>query len=52
MIPERLVLFDQLVPPLDAYCTDHPLTSTAAEPRLNSSMKSFLKVAPALPPPP
>jgi hypothetical protein len=35
-----------------AYCTDHPVRSTVAEPRLNSSMKSFLKVDPAFPPPP
>src|SRR5262245_65136142 len=42
----------QVVPPAAAYCTDHPVTSTGAPPRLKISMKSLVSVAPALPPPP
>ena len=40
------------VPLALAYCTDQPLSETVLAPRLNSSMKSFWYVAPALPPPP
>ncbi len=40
------------VPPAEAYCTDQPPRLTAAVPRLKTSMKSFLSVAPLLPPPP
>src|SRR2546423_3075433 len=43
---------DQLVPVADACCADQPAISTVVVPRLNSSMKSFLKVAPELLPPP
>ena len=38
--------------PAAAYWTDHPARGTGTLPRLWSSMKSFLYVAPALPPPP
>src|SRR3954452_21044686 len=41
-----------VVPPEEPYWTDHPLRSTASVPRLNSSTKSFVYVAPELPPPP
>src|ERR1700760_1186053 len=34
------------------YCTDQPSTVTAAVLRLATSMKSFVRVAPELPPPP
>ena len=40
------------VPVADAYCTDQPERFTGDVPRLNSSMKSFVSVAPLLPPPP
>ena len=40
------------VPVAEAYCTDHPVMSTGASLRLNSSMKSLVKGALALPPPP
>ena len=43
---------NHVVPFAEAYCTDHPATLTAEDPRLKSSIKSFLKVAPVLPPPP
>jgi hypothetical protein len=33
---------DQLVDDADAYWTLQPVTSTAAEPRFNSSTKSFV----------
>ena len=42
----------QVEPVVDAYCTVHPVTSTGLPPRLYSSMKSFLSVAPVLPAPP
>src|SRR4051794_36787958 len=42
----------QLVPADAAYWTLQPDRSTAAPPRLESSMKSLVNVAPALPPPP
>ena len=42
----------QVVPVADAYCTDQPFKLTATLPRLKSSMKSFLNVAPEFPPPP
>jgi hypothetical protein len=32
----------QVVPVADAYCTDQPVTLTAAVPALKSSTKSFL----------
>src|SRR5215510_10327518 len=51
MVPARSV-FCQLIPADAAYWTDQPVTSTALAPRLNNSMKSFLNVAPLLPPPP
>ncbi len=51
MVPASRVTC-QLVPPAAAYCTDHPETSTGAEPALNNSMKSFFQVAPEFPPPP
>src|SRR5581483_7079470 len=34
------------------YCTDQPSTLTAASPRLRSSTKSLVYVAPLFPPPP
>ena len=40
------------VPVDEAYWTDQPLTSTAAELLFVSSMKSFVYGAPLLPPPP
>ena len=42
----------QVVPAVDVYCTDQPDKLTDDALRLNSSMKSFLNVAPAFPPPP
>ena len=36
----------------EMYCTDQPLSATAPLPALVSSMKSLVKVAPLLPPPP
>ena len=42
----------QVVPVDEAYWTVHPVTSTVLPPRLYSSIKSFLSVAPVLPPPP
>ena len=42
----------QLDPPALAYWTDQPARSTAASVALYSSMKSRVKVAPLLPPPP
>src|SRR5207237_1272280 len=42
----------QLVLDAVEYWTVQPVTSTAAEPRLNSSTKSFLSGQPPLPPPP
>src|SRR5512142_1865579 len=51
MVPESVVTC-QLDPADDAYWTDQPVMSTAAVPALYSSMKSFLYVAPLLPPPP
>src|ERR1700720_3161644 len=42
----------QLVPVAAACCTDQPARSTVVVPRLKISTKSFLKVAPELPPPP
>ena len=42
----------QVEPVFDAYCTDQLDTSTGVVPRLKISMKSFVKVAVALPPPP
>ena len=43
---------DQLVPAAEAYCTDQPATETVTLLALYNSMKSFLYVAPELPPPP
>jgi hypothetical protein len=40
------------VPAALAYWTDQPSTDTVVVPRLYSSMKSCLSVAPLLPPPP
>ena len=40
------------VPVAEAYCTDQPARLTLDVPRLKSSMKSCVNVAPALPPPP
>ena len=40
------------VPVADAYWTDSPSSAAGAVPRLNSSTKSALNGAPALPPPP
>lgn len=34
IVPVRFVLFVQLVPPDDAYCTDQPVRSTAVAPWL------------------
>src|SRR2546426_5161374 len=51
MVPDSGVTC-QLLPAAEAYCTLHPLRSTGSVPGLNSSMKSFLRVAPELPPPP
>jgi hypothetical protein len=34
------------------YCTDQPSSVTAPVPALASSMKSLVRVAPLLPPPP
>ena len=42
----------QVVPAADAYWTDQPVTSTAAAEVFRSSMKSLVRVAPELPPPP
>jgi len=39
-------------PEAEPYCTDRPVTSTGVEPRLRSSTKSLVYVAPELPPPP
>ena len=36
----------------DPYCTDKPFSEAGVMPRLKISMKSFLNVAPELPPPP
>ena len=36
----------------EMYCTDQPSSVLAADPRLVSSMKSLMYVAPLLPPPP
>src|SRR5258706_9756245 len=51
MVPARVVAWLKL-PAALAYCTDQPVTSTGRLPRLWSSTKSFLKEAPAFPPPP
>src|ERR1700682_5386206 len=48
----KFVTCHAAVAPAEVYCTDQPVTFTGAAPRLNSSMKSFLKVEPPLPPPP
>ena len=40
------------VPVALAYCTDQPFSDTGVVPRLNSSTKSCVNVAPVLPPPP
>ena len=45
-------VFCHTVPVAAAYWTDHPLRLAGDVPRLNSSMKSFVYVAPELPPPP
>ena len=42
----------QVVPVAEAYWTLQPLTLTGLVPRLYSSMKSFVYVALAFPPPP
>src|SRR5262249_21598912 len=41
-----------VAPAADAYCTDQPFRFTGAPSALKISIKSFLKVDPALPPPP
>jgi hypothetical protein len=41
----------QLAPAAEAYWTVQPSTLTEAGPALNSSTKSFVKLAPAFPPP-
>ena len=43
---------DQVDPVALAYWMAHPVTSTVAVPRMCSSTKSWVKVAPLLPPPP
>jgi hypothetical protein len=40
------------VPVDEAYWIDQPASDALVEPRLNSSTKSWVYVAPALPPPP
>jgi hypothetical protein len=51
MVPESVVTC-HVVPAAEEYCTDHPVTLTELLLALKSSMKSFLKVDPAFPPPP
>src|SRR5690349_1104862 len=51
MVPVRAVAC-QLEPPAEAYCTDQSVRSTGEVVLLTSSMKSWRKVAPELPPPP
>src|ERR1043166_4817432 len=51
MLPLRLVTCHE-VPVADVYCTLQPASEIAAAPELKISMKSFLYVAPELPPPP
>src|SRR4051812_24356964 len=51
MVPVRFVTCHE-VPAAEAYWTDHPAKLTGEALRLYSSMKSFLNVEPALPPPP
>jgi hypothetical protein len=51
MVPESTVVC-HVAPVVEAYCTVQPVTLTGEVPRLKSSMKSFLRVVPALPPPP
>jgi hypothetical protein len=50
--PDSGVTCHAPVPEAELYCTDQPSRSTAAPPRLNSSTKSFVSVAPVFPPPP
>jgi hypothetical protein len=51
MLPVRSVCCHVVAVAL-AYRTLQPSTLTVVVPRLNNSMKSFLSVAPLLPPPP
>ncbi len=50
--PDSVVTCQLPVAPDEWYCTDHPSTLTAASLRFANSMKSFVSVAPLLPPPP
>ena len=50
--PMAKLVTDQVEPVAEAYCTDIPETEADVEPALKTSMKSFLYVAPVLPPPP
>jgi hypothetical protein len=52
MVPVKSVLFVQVTPAADAYCTDQPARLTALALLLYSSMKSLANEAPELPPPP
>src|SRR5918997_7038932 len=51
MLPDSAVTCHE-VPAAEAYWTDQPVTSTAAAEVFRSSMKSLVRVAPELPPPP
>ena len=50
-MPVSAVVVQEL-PVAEAYCTVQPVTFTDEVPKLNNSMKSFVYVAPELPPPP
>jgi hypothetical protein len=50
--PKAVAFADEKAPAAEVYWTDQPVKSTATVPLLWISMKSFLKVEPALPPPP
>src|SRR5512133_97820 len=52
MVPVSCVTCQVPVALAEWYCTDQPSRLTAAVPRLRSSMKSVVYVAPELPPPP
>src|SRR3954469_19254866 len=54
MVPDRFVTCHVVAAPgaAEMYWTDHEASDTGAEPLLRNSMKSFLSVAPELPPPP
>jgi hypothetical protein len=51
-VPDSSVTAPAPVPPEERYCTDIPSTLIAASVGLCSSMKSWVRVAPELPPPP